>query len=363
MSILFRSLAILLLPVPMMGQTSSTASPQATTGKPSAPAVSKSATVASSVAPDVLAPSTPVITVAGICDKAANRSSSCNTIVTREEFERLAQVVQPEMAASGRQRLAALYSQLLVFANAAQQRGLDKTADAQQALHFAQLQALSQVLARKLQAETSKVSSDDVQKYYREHPKQFEEATLLRLYVPRNAQGEGKPVKEIKAEDAQAEMKKLRDRAVRGESFESLQRQAYVDLGVAGNAPPSELKKVRREGLSSATAAVFDLQPGNFSEPISEPSGLYVFELASKRVLPLQEATPEIVGTIQKQRLQQALDQISAPAKATFNAAYFGDTVKAASTGLSPAGGPLAPGDSANSSTVPVNTKPSPPPK
>jgi len=359
MTLFFRTLAILLLPISLMGQTA-TQPPQPTPGKPSAPAVSNSVPVASSASSEVLTPSTPIITVAGICDKAPNPSAGCNTIVTREEFERLAQVVQPEMAAAGRQRLAALYSQLLVFANAAQQRGLDKTADGQQALHFARLQALSQVLARKLQAESSKINSDDVQKYYHEHPKQFEEATLLRLYVPRSAQGEGKPIKE---EDAQAEVKKLRDRAVQGESFESLQKQAYSDLGVAGNAPPSELKKVRPEGLSSATAAVFDLQLGILSEPISEPNGLYVFEMTSKRVLTLQEATQEIVGKLQNRRLEQALEQISASAKVTFNSGYFGDAAKTTSTGINPAAGLLNLRESGSSSTVPTDSKPVPAPK
>jgi hypothetical protein len=358
MSILFRCLitVLFLLPIPLLSQTA-TPLPQTALAKPSAPALSKTVPVAPPRSPEAVGPSTPVIILAGICDKAASSSSSCKTTVTREQFERLAQVVQPGIDAAGRQRLAALYSQLLVFANAAQQRGLDKTADAQESLHFAQLQALSQVLARKVQGEASEVSSDDVQKYYHEHPQQFEEASLLRLYVPRNREGEGKPVKE---EDAQAEIKKLRDRAVHGERFESLQKQAYADLGIVGNTPPIELKRVRREGLTSATAAVFDLQLATLSQPISEPNGLYVFEMTSKRVVPLQEATPEIMTKLQNQRLQQALGEISASTKVTFNGGYFGDAVKAASADFGPVPGQPALRDSANSSTVPVNSQPSP---
>jgi hypothetical protein len=61
-----------------------------------------------------------------------------------------------------------------------------------------------------------------------------------------------------------------------------------------------------------------------------------VFEMMSKRVLPLQEATPETVGKLQKERLQQSLEQLSASARATFNAGYFGEPPKAALTGLNP---------------------------
>jgi hypothetical protein len=337
MPIHFRSLAILLLPISALGQTA-TPPPQGATTKTTKPPSAQVAPAAKPASTETITAATPVITIAGICDKPATAPANCTTVVTREEFERLASVVQPEMAAAGRQRLAALYSQLLVFADAARKQGLNKTPDAQQAIHFAEVQALSQVLARKLQGEV-KVSADDVQKYYHDHPKQFEEGSLQRLFVPRGAQAGGKTVSE---EDAQAEVKKLRDRAVSGESFESLQKLALSDLGVQGNPPPTELKKVRREGLSSATAAIFDQQLSAVSEPISEATGLYLFQMTSKRVLTVQEATPEITTSLQNQRLQQALEQISSNSKATFNPSYFGEGAKAA-TGPVPAAIPATP--------------------
>jgi len=325
----------LLFPFLAWGQVTTPPSP-ATPGKPAAPAATKPLPAETQASPQTLAPSAPVITVAGVCANGAPPSPHCAITVTRKEFEGLVAIVQPEMASTERQRLAVLYSQWLVFANAAQRQGLDKTPDGQQALHLAQLQALSQVLTRKLQAETSKVNPDDVQKYYREHPKEFEEATLERLYVPRNGEAGGKAVKE---EDVQAEMGKLRARAVQGESFGALQKQAYADLGLTGNPPATQLQKVRRQGLSSGLASVFDLQLGVVSQPISEANGLYVFRLMSKSELTLQQATAEVIRTLQTQRLQQALQQVSASAKATFDNSYFGVAPKpgSAASGTPPA--------------------------
>ncbi len=272
--------------------------------------------------------SAPVITVAGICADGAPPSANCSIVITRKEFEDLAAIVQPEMTSTERQRLAVLFSQLLVFGDVAQRQGLDKTPGGQVALRFSRLQALSQVLTRKLQAETSRVSPDDVQKYYREHPKEFEQATLERLYVPRNANAGGMPVKE---EDVQAEMAKLRLRAVQGESFEALQKQAFADLSLPGNLPATQLQKVRRQGLSSGLASVFDLQLGAVSQPISEANGLYVFRLISKSMLPLQQVTSEVTRTLQTQQLQRALQQATASAKATFDSSYFGVAPKPSS--------------------------------
>ncbi len=325
----------LLLASVAWGQVASPPAPPASE-KQVVPAATKPLPAEAQASSQTLAPSAPVITVSGVCAGGAPPSPHCSITITRKEFEDFAAIVQPEMASTERQRLAVLYSQLLVFANVARRQGLDKTPGGQEALRFAELQALSQVLTRKLQAETSKVSPDDLQKYYREHPKEFEEATLERLYVPRNAQASGKTVKE---EDVQAEMAKLRLRAVQGESFEALQKQAYADLRLAGNPPATQLQKVRRAGLSSGLASVFDLQVGVVSEPISEVNGLYVFRLMSKSELPLQQVTAEVIRTLQTQRLQQALQQITASAKATFDSNYFGVSPKpgSAAAGTSPA--------------------------
>lgn len=324
----------LLLPLLAWGQAGTPTNP-ATPVKAATATANSQMSPATLGSPQSLPPSAPVITVAGVCADGTS-SSNCSATVTRKEFEELVEMLQPEMASTQRQSLAVLYSQLLVFANAAQREGLDKTPEGEEALHFARLQALSQVLTRKLQAEVSKVSADDVQKFYREHPKDFEEGTLERLYVPRSAQAAEKPVKE---EDVRAEMAKLRVRAVQGENFGALQEQAYADLGLTGKAPATQLQKVRREGLSSSLAAVFDQQFGVVSEPVSEASGLYIFRLISKRELSPQEATPEITRTLQTQRLQQALQQITASAKATFDSGYFGvaPKPKAASAAFSPA--------------------------
>lgn len=323
MSTCFRlSVLFLLLATVIYGQT--TNAPKQTPSPLTATLTSAKAT-STDASSATIAPTTPVITIAGICDKGRAKSSDCTTMITREEFDRLAQVVQPPMPVTDRQRLAVLYSQLLVFADAAQKRGLDKTAEGQEALHFAEVQALSLVLARKIQADASKVSSDEIQKYYHEHPKEFEEGNLLRLYVPRGKLADGKSIKE---EDAQAEIKKLRDRAAQGDSFEALQKQAYSDLGIASAPPATELKTVRREGLSSAMSTAFDLPLSALSEPISEPNGLYVLEMTSKRVLSLQEASREIASQIQNRRVQQTLDDISSTAKSTFNADYFGAVPK-----------------------------------
>ncbi len=60
-----------------------------------------------------VSPSDPVITVKGACTDPAKKGETCETVVTREQFEKLAEALQPNMAAPIKLRLANAYSRLI----------------------------------------------------------------------------------------------------------------------------------------------------------------------------------------------------------------------------------------------------------
>src|SRR5215813_7165184 len=54
-----------------------------------------------------------LITIDGLCDDLANgkeKSSTCQTVITRSEFERLVDAVQPNMPSRGRREFAESYA-------------------------------------------------------------------------------------------------------------------------------------------------------------------------------------------------------------------------------------------------------------
>ncbi len=144
-----RSLAILLLCSLAVGQAAPS-SPAKPAGKSSAPsgAPQKGATPGAEVPV-----SAPVITVNGICEKpapsakpatAAKSTAACKTVITRAEFEALADALQPNMNAAMKRRLADVYPKMLVMAYEARKRGLEKVPKYKQVQQFAKLQNLSQ---------------------------------------------------------------------------------------------------------------------------------------------------------------------------------------------------------------------------
>jgi len=289
-------------------------------------------------------PSDPVITVKGACTDPAKKGQTCETVVTREQFEKLAESLQPNMAAPIKVRLATAYSRLIGMSQEAEKRGLDKTPKFEANLGFARMQILSQQLTGALQEESQKISDDDLQKYYKEKIDTYQEANLQRLYIPRTKQiAPPKPVPGVKkdkeTEEKEAKTREkageeamtktaasLRARAAKGESFDVLEKEAYLAAGLKGNPPSTKMEKVRPATLPPAHHAALELKPGDVGEVISDPTGHYIYKLVSKQTLPFDSVKPEIKNWIATQRFRDAMQEFQGTS--TMNDAYFGTKPK-----------------------------------
>ena len=127
-------------------------------------------------------PDTPVITMDGFCgtDPNAQQKAPCRTILTRSEFEKLADASGASGTAT-KASLAAFYVQFSLFAREAQKRGIDKDPLFQRKLEMARIQLLGQVLLQDLQAKSRQFAPGDLEKFFRENPAPFEQGALLRV--------------------------------------------------------------------------------------------------------------------------------------------------------------------------------------
>lgn len=370
----FRCLAILLLASLAVGQAPS-ATPSTPASKPATPA--SNAAKAATSGPESVAPGTPVITIEGMCDthkpaatKAATASSAakkatatdCKTVVTRAQFDALADALQPKMPPATKRKLADLYPKMLIMAHAAKQHGLENDPNFNQILQFARLQILSQQLSRSLKDEADKVPDSEIEKYYKDNSAAFEQATLQRLFIPKDKQTAAasedseEPTKEenTKGADAQksgdtqksadaqkaaadkaaaqksdeeALLKKeadsLQARASAGEDFDKLQKEAYDSTGLKGTPPATNIGKLTHSEIPVTHRAVMDLKPGQVSQVLMEPNGYYIYKVVSKEVKPLQQVHDEIRNTLAQQRLQDTMEKIQQSAKIQLNDAYF----------------------------------------
>ena len=240
-----------------------------------------------------VAPGTPVITIAGLCDKpSASKAANCKTVVTRAEFEQLVNTVAPTIAPPARKQLATQYGMALVMVHKAHEMGLDQGPKFQELMRVARIGVLTKELSQSLQDEAGHISDKEIETYYHNNEAEFQEVELQRIFIPRSKQVVGKQGqagtttpprnKQQESEDA---MKKLADalraRAAAGEDFDKLQDEAIAASGLKGK-PPTKLGKIRRTSLPPDQAAIFNLKPGETSQLISSPNGYLVYKVEKK---------------------------------------------------------------------------------
>lgn len=313
-------------------------------------------------------PDAPVITIDGVCTATAKPTMAdapktdsdkpadgCKTVITKAEFEKLANGVAPNITPQLKRQLVSVLPGLIALADEAKKEGLDKTPRYEELEKFAKMQLLSQELRRNIQEKASKVPEEDIATYYKEHPENFEQYNLDRLFVPRTKQvdpeAEAKEQEErekeakdekltekqqkakeeqerAKHEEAEQSMTKLaeslRARAAAGEDFAKLQKEAFEAGGMKIDSPSVNLPTIRRTGLPPAHAAVFDLKPGEVSQVINDSGGHYIYKMNSKQELSLEQSSSEIHNVLQNQRSREMMEKVNTSFKVETNDAYFG---------------------------------------
>ncbi len=301
-----------------------------------------------------------VLTIKGVCPPSAKaaaasksaaskttakKAADCETTLTRAQFEKIANALSPNVTPQLKHQLATVLPRFMAMSDAAKEKGLDKTPHFEEMMKIVRMQVLTQELQKSVQEQADKITPEQVNSYYKEHPEQYEQFSLDRLFIPRFKQQEPekddaktltddqRKAKEAadkaKQQEGEQEMTKLADslraKAAAGTDFAELQKEAYTAAGQNVEKPVVNLPKVRRTGLPPAHATVFDLKVGDVSQVISDNGGHYVYKIVSKDELPLDQALQtEIHNKLRSERMKELMDKYTNSFQAVPNEAYFG---------------------------------------
>jgi len=277
-----------------------------------------------------VAPDAAVITIQGLCPPtssvaAENVHPACQTQISRTQFEKLADAVLANKQTASRQRqLAQAYPSLLAMAQAAEARGLENDPRFQQRIAFARLQILSQELVRQIEQESAKIPPQEIEDYYHTHSAEFDAVTLERIYVPNRKDSETQT-------NQLAE--KLRARALTGESFSTLQKDAYASAGMTEVPPNSSLGAVHANSLPPGHAFALDLKVGEVSQVFSDSTGHYIYKLDAKETGLSEKTGNEVRRLLERQHRDKAIQSIERPVTPELNPAYFGPADKPGAAG------------------------------
>jgi hypothetical protein len=280
-------------------------------------------------------PDAPVITIAGLCSPPST-GADCKTVITRAQFEKLVEAVQPGMSARMRRQFATRYANALVLSEKGEQMGLDKGPDYDEHMKLARMQVLAQELNKSMQEKAGDVSDKDIDDYYHTNSGRFEQAELERVYIPKTKQApEAKPDQKLTDADEKKETEagekamkdeaeKLHAQAVAGTPFAKLQDEAFEAAGIKSGAPTTDMQKMRRSMLPPDQATVMDQKPGEISALITDQNGYFIYKLKSKDMIPIDQAKDEIRSQLRAERFQASMKAIQDSATPALDDKYFG---------------------------------------
>lgn len=287
-----------------------------------------------SLASPNVGPDDPVITIVGFCADMAPAGAACKTVITRAQFEKLTEALQPGMPLALRLKVANAYARNLRMSAAAEKRGLAKTPAFEEEMLYARMQLLSQDLNRKLLSEANTIGEEEVARYYESHQSDYEQATFARIFIPHARQREtaiagAGPRPNNSGEEIQNDVgamtklaADLRARAVNGEDPDKLQIEAYREAGIDRSVVNTRLEKVRRATLPPQHESAMQLEPGQVSEVFSDPDGAhFIYKMIGKETLTINQAQAEIRTAIASQKYSDSMKNFEG--NVVFSDAYF----------------------------------------
>jgi hypothetical protein len=283
-------------------------------------------------------PEDAVITLQGVCNGSVGatqeKDESCRTVVSRREFEFLANSINlggKPISMGARQDLAKTYAQYLVYEQPAKKAELDHTQQYAEIMRWLRLRMLTDLLREKIVEEFRTPSEAEVARYYQEHVAEFERAHIARILIPRNA-----PIP--RAEEAEGEKqerdKKLlalaseaRQRALKGDDPEQIQKDAYSALGMSA-VPPTDLgSQARKDFAADESTELFSLRPGGVSKLETQLASYVIYKVISRETLLENEVKEQISREIARRNIEKANQAINQAVHPEYNEKYFGPPV------------------------------------
>jgi len=286
----------------------------------------------------------PVITIHGLCPtgtagtatkKGVSPSAGCTTKITKAQFDRLVQAINPNnqaLPANARRSIAQRYTELLAFANAAEKAGVEKDPRFSERLRIQRLSTLAEFYRLSLEEKYKNPPQSEIDAYYKEHQADFQQAKLRRIYIPKtDLSGKSNTPEQRTAFQNKAEQlaKDIQERAAKGEDIDKLQKEVYSTLGMTSSPPSTEIGNVRKGALKPEDEkAIFALNPGGVYKS-DEASAIVIYKLESKETMPKEAAKDEISRTLFRQKMEARMKEITGSVKPDLNEKYFGPAAPA----------------------------------
>jgi hypothetical protein len=269
-------------------------------------------------------PSDAVITLTGACKDGTQ--NGCLTDVSREQFEQMANAIKPGMTTDARRNFGIQYGKILGFSDQARALGLQNEPRFKLILQYATDQILTESLNEHYSNEFANQSDQKIEEYYKQNLGKYREADLQRIIIP--TQPAAADITKPTEAEQKAYIDKLRQQWVAGADPANLQKEAFARMGLTGSAPDINLKSHTPGMIPPDQASVFDMKPGDISQPFTDTGAAYLYKMVSQHEKPLSDVKAQISKTLHDQMMRDKIQELTESVKPELNEAYFGPEKK-----------------------------------
>lgn len=244
--------------------------------------------------------------------------------VTASEVDQIMDSLPPQLQQSAqrdKRELIRYYALMSKLAHMAEEKKLDQQPQYKGRLEFARLNILMQSMIEQ-EMNKAQINENQIQEQIAKNGAENAQALTKVLYV---AFGEGKGRTEA---EAKTKIDDLHKKAVAGADFAQLIAENSDDKMSKeneGNYPP--IKK--SDGLPDVIkTAIFSLKPGEYSSPIRQAGGFYVFKLERMNDGSSPQDRERVIAAIRQQQFNQWFQGLRNSLDVKFdNEAYFAPAV------------------------------------
>jgi peptidyl-prolyl cis-trans isomerase C len=199
------------------------------------------------------------------------------------------------------------YAVLLKFSKLAEDAKVDQAAPYKQRLEFTRLQILSQAYVEDYRNKIT-VKDADITGFYEKNKDNYTQAKLQVILVG-YADSPAKPGEKPKLTEEEALKKSegLVKQLRAGADFKKLVAEASDDA--ASKAKGGDFGTIRRSDQipDELKKAIFALKAGEYSDPVKQPNGFYIFKVAEYTAQPLEEVKSILTSQLRDQIFQEWL--------------------------------------------------------
>jgi parvulin-like peptidyl-prolyl isomerase len=231
---------------------------------------------------------------------------------TAREVDELLKFFPPQYQRQVRADLARAVTYALTMrylAAEAEKNKLQDQSPLKETLEYQRLNTLSQAEINQIRNVDIIVKPAEEEAYYKEHPELYQEAKVKVIYVAFSAVAPKNPAPDAKKplteQEAKAKIEDLKKQVTAGADFGKLAKENSDDKDSAAKDGDFGLIKKNSPYPEPIKKAVFELKPGQVSEPIKQPNGFYLIRLEEMHVLPYAQ----VQATINEELKRKSFDE------------------------------------------------------